>query len=612
VRITRSGLLVAAFFSMAALLTPEPVMALTRVVVQDAAQCPPDTVTNPCYVNISDAITNAVAGDSIEIRPGIYIGNFTLNKSVSIYGNETASTFLSGNGSGTVLTVDNVTTAMSIRRLTFISATMGILVRNSSSVKITNNVFQVIGTAVQTTTASTTEVTNNTFYRGTNSIASDLTTLNIMNNIFSLDQSGTAIIPTTMDLTAIQNNLFYGGSIGPPVITDSTSLAWKGNIADKDPLLVLPDSADYTDRDFHLKAGSPCINAGSTSPGLNTIGDTTKTDIGAFGATSDTIPYPVSGVTTAISASAISLSWQPNNSYLVSGYRVYYGSASGDRSGTGAAEGASGFTVTTASATLSGLSTTVAAPATPVLSPPQSLNASLVLNWTAVPSAKRYNVYYGTTSPPSTLAATVDTPSHTLTGLTNGQKYYVAVSAIDQAIYYFTITAIDSVGLTTDPSVSPGIAHESNYSKEVSASIGSAVEGALSNIEWEVPEALTAYPPLPGGRQGCFIATAAYGHYSDPEVQALREFRDRYLLTNNPGRAFVDWYYRTSPAAASALNAHPAFKPVVRAALLPAVGVACLLTRTSLLFKIILLMVFGCAVFFLCNRKRFSRFGGNR
>jgi nitrous oxidase accessory protein NosD len=166
---------------MAALLTPEPVMALTRVVVQDAAQCPPDTVTNPCYVNLSDAIINAVAGDSIEIRPGIYIGNFTLNKSVSIYGNETASTFLSGNGSGTVLTVDNVTTAMSIRRLTFISATMGILVRNSSSVKITNNVFQVMGTAVQTTTASTTEVTNNTFYRGTNSIASDLTTLNIMN-----------------------------------------------------------------------------------------------------------------------------------------------------------------------------------------------------------------------------------------------------------------------------------------------------------------------------------------------------------------------------------------------------------------------------------------------
>jgi hypothetical protein len=612
VNIKRSALLIAALFSMAALLTPEPVMALTRVVVQDAAQCPPDTVTNPCYVNVSDAITNAVAGDSIEIQPGTYPGNFTLNKSVSIYGNETAKTFLSGNGSGTVLTVDNVTTAMSIRRLTFISATTGILVRNSSSVKITNNVFQITGTAVQTTTASTTEVTNNTFYRGTNSIASDLTTLNIMNNIFSLDQSGTAIIPNTMDLTAIQNNLFYGGSIGPAVITDSTSVAWKGNIADSDPLLVIPDSADYAERDFHLKAGSPCINAGSTSPGLNTIGDTAKTDIGAYGATSDTIPYRVSGVTTAVSASAsINVRWQPNNSYLVSGYRVYYGSASGDRSGTSAAEGASGFTVTTTNATLSGLSTTAATPATPVLSPPEALNESLVLNWTAVPSAKRYNVYYGTTSPPSTLAGTVDTPSFTLTGLTNGQRYYVAVSAVDQAIYYFTITAIDSVGSTTDPSVAPGVAHESDYSKEESASIGNAVEGSLSNIESEFPEALTPYPPLPGGRQGCFIATAAYGHYSDPEVQALRAFRDRYLLTNSLGRAFVGWYYRTSPAAAATLNAHPAFKPVVRAALLPAVGVACLLTGTSLLFKIMLLMVFGCAVFFLSNRKRFSRFGGN-
>ena len=97
-----------------------------------------------------------------------------------------------------------------------------------------------------------------------------------------------------------------------------------------------------------------------------------------------------------------------------------------------------------------------------------------------------------------------------------------------------------------------------------------------------------------------------------PKYCALREFRDQYLLTNSLGRAFVEWYYRVSPAAAAALNAHPAFKPVIRAALLPAVGGAFLLTRTSLLSKIILLVVFGCAVLFLYNRQRFSRFGGDR
>ena len=612
--IKRSGLLVVALFSMLLLLMPAPVMAKTIIVLQDPTQCPPDSVTNPCYSNLTDAIANdtTLAGDSIEIRPGIYIGNFILNKSVSIYGNETAATILSGNGSGTVLTVNGVTTAMSIRRLTFVSAATGILLNNSTSVNIANNVFQasVTGAAVQLTSSPVANVINNTFYRNATGISSNTFAINITNNIFDLTSTGVAISPSNMDLTSIQNNLFFGGTIGPAVITDSTNVDWKGNIADLDPLLVNPNSATFTDNDFHLKAGSPCINAGSTSPGLNTIGDTTKTDIGAYGATSDTIPFRVSGVTSATSASAISLRWIPNNSYLVSGYRVYYGSASGDRAGTGATEGNSGFNVTTASATVSGLTTTVTTPATPTLNPTQPLNESLQLSWSSVPSAKRYNVYYGTTSPPGTLAATVDTTSYTLTGLTNGQPYYVSVSAVDQAIYYFTITAFDSAGSITGPSVAPGVAHESDYSQEVSVSFGNAIEGSLSNILKDFPEALTPYPALPGGHQSCFIATAAYGHYSDPEVQALREFRNQYLLTNSLGRAFVEWYYRSSPAAAAALNAHPAFKPVIRAALLPAVGGAFLLTRTSLLFKIILLMVFGCAVLFLYTRKRFSRFGG--
>jgi hypothetical protein len=241
------------------------------------------------------------------------------------------------------------------------------------------------------------------------------------------------------------------------------------------------------------------------------------------------------------------------------------------------------------------------------------LNESIELSWSTVTSAKSYNVYYGTTSPPGTLAGTTASTTFTLQGLTNGQQYFVAVTAVNQAIYYFTMTAFDSAGTTTGPSVAPGVAHESDYSQpEVPVTFpNSSVEGSPSTPPVSAtPAALIPYPALPGGRQGCFIATAAYGHYSDPEVQALREFRNQYLLTNSLGRAFVEWYYRSSPAAAAALNAHPAFKPLIRVALLPAVGGAFLLTRTSLLFKIILLMVFGCAVLFLCTRKRFSRFGG--
>lgn len=67
----------------------------------------------------------------------------------------------------------------------------------------------------------------------------------------------------------------------------------------------------------------------------------------------------------------------------------------------------------------------------------------------------------------------------------------------------------------------------------------------------------------------CFIATAAWGSPFDPHVKDLRAFRDRYLLTNSLGRAFVDWYYTHSPDWADWISTHDEIRGVVRAALWP-------------------------------------------
>ncbi len=74
-----------------------------------------------------------------------------------------------------------------------------------------------------------------------------------------------------------------------------------------------------------------------------------------------------------------------------------------------------------------------------------------------------------------------------------------------------------------------------------------------------------------GSGGGCFIATAAYGSYFEPHVVTLRHFRDRYLLTNAPGRAFVAFYYRHSPPIADYIANRPALRALVRWSLTPVV-----------------------------------------
>jgi hypothetical protein len=78
----------------------------------------------------------------------------------------------------------------------------------------------------------------------------------------------------------------------------------------------------------------------------------------------------------------------------------------------------------------------------------------------------------------------------------------------------------------------------------------------------------------------CFIATAAYGTPMVEEVEILHEFRDKYLLTNPAGQAFVDFYYRVSPPIAQFITKHPSLKLIVRAGLMPVVAMSAIAVKT--------------------------------
>jgi hypothetical protein len=74
-----------------------------------------------------------------------------------------------------------------------------------------------------------------------------------------------------------------------------------------------------------------------------------------------------------------------------------------------------------------------------------------------------------------------------------------------------------------------------------------------------------------GSGSGCFIATAAYGSYLHGDVMVLRYFRDKYLITNTVGKAFVDLYYTYSPPIAEYISEKTILRTITRVALTPVV-----------------------------------------
>lgn len=161
----------------------------------------------------------------------------------------------------------------------------------------------------------------------------------------------------------------------------------------------------------------------------------------------------------------------------------------------------------------------------------------------------------------------------------------------------FTVTNGKGVLTITDDDAITDASREVVSGKAVIIDPGGPAEPAESpNPDPTPTPAANNIPPAGGGGGGggCFIATAAFGSYFDPYVMVLREFRDTFLVTTRPGRAFVRWYYRTSPSIADTIRTSEALKAGVRMLLMPAVCFSALCLKAGVPIAVMLLLAALC------------------
>jgi hypothetical protein len=169
-------------------------------------------------------------------------------------------------------------------------------------------------------------------------------------------------------------------------------------------------------------------------------------------------------------------------------------------------------------------------------------------------------------------------------------SYRYEVTGTGEGTYGLDIACIEgSEGINftaTDIPIALGTVHE--YTIDWDA-LARGEEGVIVQVDSDgdgiTDYTLTAGNVLTGDefmpQSGCFIATAAYGTPMVEEIQILREFRDKYLMTNSVGKGLVEFYYRVSPPSAEFITERPSLKPIVRAGLLPAVAMSTVAVNTT-------------------------------
>lgn len=536
---------------------------------------------------IQQKIKSANEGDTLVFDVGNYTLNLNLSKNVNLRGIETANVILKSDGEKPIIQVNDFFSS-TIRNFTFIDTAVAFNIINAGSLVIKNNIFRVgsDNTAINIGEFPNVSIVNNTFYNSGTAISVDLLQPSqvIKNNIFSnFDRLFLNVLTGDVAFNCFDKSV--------------------PNYSDAGNNKVLDDIAfvDADKNDFHLLESSECVNNGEGSLDV----DGSQTDMGAYGgADADQIPFPISGVNIVENGgdSNVKVSWQQNNDYRISGYKVYYdketikGLNISSLKNLNSTEVAADVT----SVDINDLDTNLTTPEAPILKSVKPRNAKLQVSWDKVSNANSYVIYYQLEGESEKSINVNDTDYYELTNLINGKTYTVSLQAVNEFRYNFQVVGlIDNDGEITEGLL---INDDTEYRNNLKQ------PGSISNAITAIPEAVVPYPALPN--EGCFIATAAFGYYSHHQVQVLRDFRDNYLLKSTVGRDFVDWYYTYGPYAAAFISEHDYLKPVVRVLLYPlilasqalAYHVALFwgLILSYLFFSFILLKRFGRLMFGQC------------
>ena len=102
------------------------------------------------------------------------------------------------------------------------------------------------------------------------------------------------------------------------------------------------------------------------------------------------------------------------------------------------------------------------------------------------------------------------------------------------------------------------------------------VANAPSNASYAPSDALSGPNNASNGGR-CLIATAAFGSELTPQVQFLREFRDKRIMSTASGSSFMNlfnaWYYSFSPYVADYEREQPWLQQIVKGSIYPLLGV---------------------------------------